>query len=112
MLRNYDFDAATSLGASVDGTSICIDKNVYGFSMQAVVTSASSLSGTLKLQASIDVGSTPTNWADVSGTSAAVTANGVTTWSVRDRHNFKFIRIVWTRVGGSGSMVSTFNENQ
>jgi hypothetical protein len=110
VLRNFDIDAAVSLASSANGTAVSVMKQFEGFSLQAVISSASSLNGTLKLQAAIDSATTPTNWADIGGTTAAVTADGVTMWSI-GRHHFKWVRIVYTRTAGSGTMTTTINEN-
>lgn len=110
MLRNFAVDSAVSLASSSNGSSVGIQTNYNGFSMQAVISGSSSLNGTLKLQAAIDSGDTPTNWADIAGTTAAVTADGVTMWNI-GRHHFRWVRIVFTRTAGSGTMTTTFNEN-
>lgn len=89
-----------SLGASFDGNSF----NVAGFhdlAVSNVVSSASSLNGTLKLQGSVD----GTNWADVPSVTATLNADGTTIFSVAN-NSYQFIRLVWTRVGGSGTLNS------
>lgn len=109
MLRNFNVDSATSLAASVDGTAIPVDKNYEGFTIAAVISSASSLNGTLKLQAAIDAAATPTNWFDITA-ATTVTADGVTGWDINSV-NYRWVRVVYTRTGGSGTMTTTFNEN-
>lgn len=110
VLRNQDIDSAVSLATSSNGTALLVDRQHAGFCLQSVISGASSLNGTLKLQAAIDTGNTAINWADIGGTTAAVTADGVVMWSV-GRHHFKWTRIVWTRTAGSGTMTTTLNEN-
>ncbi len=110
MLRNQNIDAAVSIGASVNGTAVRVDRQFEGFALQAVVSASSSPVGSIKLQASIDTGDTATNWADIGGTTAAITGDGVTMWSI-GRHHFKWIRTVYTRTSGSATMTTTLNEN-
>jgi hypothetical protein len=110
VLRSQDIDSAVALSASSNGTPISVMKQFEGFALQAVISSSSSLNGTLKIQANIDSGSSTTNWADIGGTTATVIADGVTMWSI-GRHHFKYVRIVWTRTAGSGTMTTTLNEN-
>ncbi len=110
MQRNQNIDAAVSLAASSNGTVIKVEKQFEGFALQAVISGSGSLNGTLKIQAAIDTGDTPTNWADIGGTTAAVIADGVTMWSI-GRHHFKWVRIVFTRTAGTGNLTTTLNEN-
>lgn len=109
-LRNFVVDSAVSLGASADGTAIPVDKNIEGFCIAAVISSSSSPVGTLKLQACIDTGSTPTNWADISDSSTSAIADGTILWNI-DAHSYKWVRTVYTRTSGSATMTTTFNEN-
>lgn len=109
-MRNYVVDAALSLGASVDSTPVSVDKNPRGFALAAVITSASSLNGVLKLQGSIDVGSSPSNWGDIPNSSQSVSDNGTTIWNC-DTQNYRWVKVSYARTGGSASMAVTFNEN-
>lgn len=110
--RNFVVDSATSLGASANGTAIPVDKNQYGFSVQAVISGASSPVGTYKIQASIDAAATPTNWSDVNNTTVAVSDNVNILHSFPADHNYRWVRTVYTRTSGSASMTTTFNENE
>lgn len=116
MLRNFVIDSGTSLGASANGSAVSVDKNYGGFAIACVISSASSLNGTLKLQASLDAVTdssliASTSWADVPDSTVTVTTDGVTLYDVSDK-NWKWVRVVYTRTGGSGSLTTTFNENQ
>jgi hypothetical protein len=93
-------ESAKSLASSFDGASF----NVGGFHSVAisnVVTSASSLNGTLKLQASVDGAA----WGDVASASATITADGTTIFTIAN-NPYQFIRLVWTRTAGSGTLNS------
>jgi hypothetical protein len=92
-------------------------ENFDGFSLSAVVTGASSLDGTLKLQGSNDMGASAgtggagirgvTNWFDLSGTET-INANGIKAWNHTNAW-FRWVRVVYTRVGGSGSLALRIN---
>lgn len=113
MLRSFDIDVATSLAASVNGAGVPVDKNKEGFAVACEISAASSLNGSLKLQASLKRSlptDADTSWADVSGSDTAVTVNGCTVFDV-DRKNWRWVRVVYTRTGGSATMTTTFNEN-
>lgn len=93
-------ETARSLGASFNGNSF----NVTGFhdlAVSSVISGASTLNGVLKLQGSVD----GTNWADVSGATATLTADGTTIYSVAN-NSYQFVRLVWTRTTGSGTLDS------
>lgn len=110
-LRNFVIDSAVSIGASANGAAVSVDKNVSGFCVAGVVSAGSSPVGVLKLQASIDTGSSPTNWADT-GLSFSISADGTVIFNVAQDHNYKWVRTVYTRTSGSGTLNTTFNENQ
>jgi len=93
-------DVAGDMSGSFNGTSF----NVGGFhdvAVSSVVTDASSLNGTLKLQGSVD----GTNWADISGLTGSITANGTTIYKV-NANPYQFVRLVWTSSAGSGTLNS------
>lgn len=97
---------AGDLAASFNGAAISL-ANAHLCGVPSVISSASSLNGALKLQLSIDE-SSPTNWADVSGSSTAVTADGVTQWSLTNV-TARWVRLVYTRTGGTGDVSTNFN---
>jgi len=114
-MRNLTLQASNALGASFNGTAINVDKN-SGFCLAAVVDTASTLNGTLKLQASLaavkEIADIPsTSWGDVSGITLTITADGCYLYTI-DRHHFRWVRLVWTRTGGTGNVTQTFNENE
>ena len=93
-------DVAGDMSSSFNGTSF----NVGGFhdvAVSSVVTNASTLNGTLKLQGSVD----GSNWADVPSTSATLNSNGTTIFNVAN-NSYQFVRLVWTRNAGSGTLDS------
>lgn len=114
-MRNLVLQASTALGASFNGTGISVDKNC-GFAIAAVVDTSSSLSGSLKLQGSIDpvkyvADVASTSWGDVTGITQSITADGCYLYLI-DRHQLRWVRLVWTRTGGTGNVTQTFNENE
>lgn len=70
--------------------------------IQLIVSSASTLNATAKIQASCDA-SSPTNWTDISGTSTNLTADGGSLWNLSDL-GYTWIRLVYTRTGGSATI--------
>lgn len=109
MLRNHLIDIAQGIGTTYTGSAIAVDKAVDGFAVQAVISSGSSPVGTLKMQASLDP-TAPTNWGDIPDTVTAVSADGTTIWSFEKSH-FTWVRVVYTRTSGSGTLNTRINEN-
>lgn len=113
MLRNYTIDSAQSMGGSLNGTAVPVDKAFDGFALQAVISSAVSPVGSLKVQASLDQvkeGANVTNWADIPDTVTAVSAAGTVIWHF-DKCHYKWVRIVYTRTSGSATLDTSVNEN-
>lgn len=106
---NKVVDNGISLAASVNGTWMLMESG-KGFAIQAVTTS--SAVGSLKLQASAELLSTnaSTNNQDVSGTTQAVAAAGTYIWNL-SAQKYRWVRIVYTRTSGTGTLTSTYNEN-
>lgn len=105
MLRNNKLLMnAVSLGASVNSSAYRIE-NFTHVALQAVITGASSLNGAFKLQGSCDNpdASAPTNWSDITSSSATVTADGDVLWNIVDP-SYNWIRVVYTRTGGSATV--------
>lgn len=95
---------AQSMGASFNGTAKQLV--VTGFSIQSVYSGTPS--GTLKLQGSND----GTNYDDVPSASSALTGSaGSSLWNLSNIY-FKYIRVVWTRTGGTGSVTSSYFDNK
>lgn len=98
--------ATKSLAASANSDAFPV-KNMTAGAVQIVVSGASSLNGTIKLQASCDDGTTSiSNWVDVSGASGTLNADGASMWNLTSI-GYRWIRLVWTRVGGSGTVAVT-----
>jgi hypothetical protein len=107
ILRGFDYWEGQTLGATVDGPawqSECI----YAPYIQNVVTGASSLNGSLKVQGTNfeTTNNVPTNWVDITELAAkTLTTDGVTYWWLpTNMIPFKWLRLVYTRTGGSGSI--------
>jgi hypothetical protein len=91
-------ETARALGASFDGNSFTVG-GIHSVGISNVVSDASSLNGTLKLQGSVD----GTNWADVASQTATITTNGTTIFMIAN-NPYQFIRLVWTRTAGTGTL--------
>lgn len=93
-----------SMGASI--TSDAFESVAYfGLSVHAIVSAGASPSGSLKVQFSND----KLSWVDaVSLTEAvnpqAVSANGSFIWIWRDMMPTKWLRVVYTRTSGTGTL--------
>ena len=104
--------SAGAMGSSINSTPILLNQ-VYCFMIQAVVTSASGLTGTLKLQLSADPNVNPntntiTNWTDYPSSSQAVTGNDTFVWDVTVTGG-NWVRLVWTNSGGTGTLNAKMN---
>jgi hypothetical protein len=104
LTANYKiFDAVLIAGSPV---SIAIgSNNSFNATVQATFTDAAA-AGTLKLQASNDP-INPTNWSDITGASVVVVAGAlVITPSVINHLCYQFIRAVFTRTAGAGTITA------
>lgn len=80
-------------------------KAIFEYCVQAVWSAGSSPLGTLKLQASID----NSNYVDISGTTVGVSGNtGSVIWNITN-HSYKYLRLIYTRSSGSGTLNAYFN---
>lgn len=100
-----------------NATSSKIDTGQWlSASFQASFGADGAAAGTLKVQASNDPcpygnqakNFTPTNWTDVSGATATVTAGGSVLIPLTTV-NYRWLRLVWTPTGGAGTL--TVNAN-
>lgn len=108
---------ASSLGASFNSAPVRLE-NMTLFSAQIVVTGSAALNGTFTLEGSNDFGADPTgagadvtglsNWTTIGSTSQAVTADGSVLYNIVDPA-FRWIRVVWTRTGGTATATARFN---
>lgn len=94
---------------STNGEAVLLDQ-IYGYAVQAKFTGAPS--GTLKIQGScqqlINGEQAPTEWTDIVSTisvSSAATLPLVNS----DAQYYKYMRVVWTATGGSGTLKVTYN---
>lgn len=108
-LRNFAVDVNLSLGATATGAWIPVDRNIYGFSIAAIVTGASSPVGVLKVQTSIDPGADPVNATDFAGSERDVSTNQNEGWDIIG--SFRWVRVAYTRTSGSATLNTIFNEN-
>lgn len=87
-------ESYTSPSQSLNQTSMCC--------VQAVFSGVPV--GSLKLQISND----NSNWSDYTGSDYAVTTAGNVSWNVSNI-GFQYIRVVYTRTSGTGSLSITVN---
>lgn len=104
-----------NMASSITSETVPLDQ-VFGYSIQAVYTTAGTLAGVLELQASsnhqedneknvIVAG----NWVTISGTPVTLTGAGSFIWNVQDP-NYLWVRLVYTPgVGDSGTLNATVN---
>lgn len=101
--------------ASLTNTSSPVTlESIYGYAIQAVFTGLPT--GSLKLQGSCDpgkltnnaYGTDVNNWNDISGTTVAISAAGNTLYNM-DAQFYKWVRIVYTPSGGTGTLNVRFN---
>lgn len=105
--KNEQFLNAQSLDASFNSDAILFDK-CPEISIQ-LSFSGSSPTGSFKLQASDDItydASSVSTWTDISGSSQAITTDGNHQWKLLAR--YKWIRVVYTRTSGTGTVNGTF----
>lgn len=86
--------------------------------LTATVSSASTLTGTLTVECCNDEGNNATgdasgvsgltNWVTIANTSQAITGNGSTTWNLSNM-GYRWVRVAWTRSGGSGTLAIRAN---
>lgn len=91
------------LGASFNGEAIAVGQ-IYGFSVHMIYTGTPA--GTLKIQCSNDTttqSASVTNWVDIAGASVVISGAGSTLFNV-DQVFYKWIRVVYVRSGGAGSL--------
>lgn len=114
---NSDPKALVSAGdMSGSIASIGIDlQGVDSYAIQAVYTG--SPVGTLKLQLSTDavapgpdsnVALNVVNWSDYTGSSLAISAAGDVMYKI-DKGGERWVRLIYTRSSGSGTLNATFN---
>lgn len=73
-------------------------QQIFGYAIAAVITSSAAVSGTLKLQASID----NSNFADIVGSSQTIITTGTFFYNVTDVM-YPYVRAVWTDGGSDAS---------
>lgn len=93
-------------------------KNMTLMAVAVTVSSSSSPVGTIKLQACCDTGvgidgsmqgiTGLSNWVDITSASQAITADGTTLFDLRDVP-YRWVRVVYTRSSGSGTMAVHVN---
>lgn len=99
--------SAGNMGASVNGVPFRIDESDV-FAIQAVVSGSASLDGTLRLQASCDVGPEATavvNWTDVPDTDEAVVSDGTFLWNIVGA-GWRWVRLAWVWTSGTGTLAA------
>lgn len=108
-MRILERDDSVSMNATFNGDAVHLE-HMEGYSVVASWTeTAATLAGTLKLQASNNAFADNVNnnenasasWADIAGSSVAVSGAGSFAWNVSAAY-YKSFRVVWTRTSGQG----------
>lgn len=113
--NNKQINNATVMNTSFNSPAVPL-KNIILYSIAANVTGTPT--GTIKLQASNDPETndtmpdgtpqpTPTNWADITGSSFTLSAAGETMWNVSDV-GYNYVRVAYTD-GSGGASTATVN---
>lgn len=115
MLRNFTMDSAVTVAGNVTGTAYQVDRSPSAC-IAAVFAGGGSPVGVWKIQASLanvtlaaDIPST--SWGDVSGSSTTIAADGCYLNDIA-LTNYVWIRNVYTRTSGTGTITTTYNENE
>lgn len=110
-VNNYQFLPAHSGASSFNSNAYSLNQ-VYGFSIQALITGT--LVGSAKLQVSCDPNTQsdpsyqPTNWTDYFASPMAVNAAGTLTWNVSYSW-YNWVRLVYTATSGTGNISANIN---
>jgi len=112
-MRTFNKQITTNASIAAGYTSPYVPlKGIYMYSIMAIITGAPT--GSIKLQASNDpetndtqINSTglppavgPTNWADVTDSTFAISSAGNTMWNVRET-GYNYVRVVYTGTGAA-----------
>jgi hypothetical protein len=101
-----EFIDATSMGASINGATLLLNDKVSGYSIEAIVSAATSPVGSFKLQVSNLATPASGDWVDVPGSDQSVSAAGDFFWNVVDPKYDK-LRLVYTRTSGTATCDAT-----
>ena len=105
-----------AMSASFNSDPIRVE-NLVNAAIQAKFEGGGAPTGTLKLQASSDVGTDPgtgmsnvtvSNWTDLTGTSQAISASGDHMWTLQNM-GYRWVRIVYTRTSGDDTFSARLN---
>ena len=94
-------DNAVSMGTSFNGTTID-GRQARSVLIQAVVSGAAGLNGTLAVHCSAD----GMAWALLGTLTVTITTNGTNMFDITTT-SVPFFRLVWTSAAGTGSLTST-----
>jgi hypothetical protein len=93
------------MGADVTSDQLALD-SFSNFAIYAKYTGAPN--GEIKLEASIDNTSTPTNWVQVSGSAVTITGADEVLWNMTNA-SYKWIRVKYVRTSGTGTLNVNYN---
>jgi hypothetical protein len=109
--------ASVSMGATATSDAIRIE-NIGAYALQMVWSGGGAPNGTFKLQGSNDLGPQPptststvqsvANWTDLANSSQTISADGDHMWNV-SQAGYRWVRVVYTRSSGTGTMAGRFN---
>ncbi len=106
-MLNAQIVAINALSAASSHDSDAIQASqLWGMSVQAIVSGATNPVGTVKIQFSNDSPRvSPTNWTDISGATVSISANGVVGIPKTDLA-YEWVRVVYTHSSGTGGLVT------
>ena len=110
-IKNISVFNAADMGASLESTPVYVG-HIYGWALQGSWSGTSPV-GDIKLQVSCDEGRTEedptgvTNWSDTDTVNVA--ANSGAFFVNKDGQYARWVRVVYTRTGGTGSVTARLN---
>ena len=128
--RKQIIDSGNMSASSINSIGLTLEQ-LFGGSIQAVVSSGSTARGYLKIQVSNDivplkpvaavantpigqpVGSDPggnvVNWTDYANSRISVSGDGSHVININSNIGFNWIRLVYVKISGSGTLNAVFN---
>lgn len=113
------FISAADMSADITSNPIGLDQD-FGYAIEAVYTTSTSLGGTFTLQASIDYNpGTPQsggtanagNWVTIDGSSTKIAGAGAFIWNV-EIAMYPYVRLVYTHQAGDTGSLNAFYQTR
>lgn len=94
-----------SMGADVTSSNLALD-SFSNFAIYAKYTGTPN--GEIKLEASLDNTSSPTNWVQVGGSAVTIIGADDVIWNMSNA-SYKWIRVKYVRTSGTGTLNVNYN---